>query len=236
MKKLLLLIVIGLVFLMSGCMAEMEPEVETVEIYDSISYRSSGMSYTNTLESDILYLAQDTYFDFALLYDEVMDVSLSVNEQVAYEQLLGVIDELNENTRLSYPEILNLSSGNFNIQCKDNSIPITLEDIVSFNSFKSLFEEVKTTYNTSPSSISKISYIEMRLDISLTNEEINALDKLQTLYFELYQHTHHPFDFGNRDLTELIILFESDIPYVPSESEIIQLEIAYDIIKELINE
>ena len=236
MKKLLLLFTMSIIVLLAGCMADsVEPEVQEVSIHDKIIYSTSGMSYKYSSESDILYQVDQRYFDFVVINENVLQYNLSSDEQRAYEQLFDIMDNLTASSSFSYRSIDNYSSQDFKDFSDSSQIELTLDDIVTFNALKNLIPDIETSLETTSSEITKIAYIEKLLDRTLSVEEITALDFMQTNYTELYYYDYHGFDFKTKTLNDLLFEFETKMSYVPTESEIAQLQIAYDIVTELIN-
>ena len=235
MKKLLLLFTMSIVVLLAGCMAEQEPQHIESTVYDKLLYSTSRMSYSNTSSSDILYYVDNTYFDYIILNERVMENNLTLEEASAYESLFIVLDKLNSSSSFSYPDIDDFNTQDFKDLSTTYDIQITMGDIVTYNALKTSIPNIKATLKTRSSSISKIDYMELMLGRTLTNDEVTSLELLQTNYNELYQYDFVIFDFRIKSLEDLLFEFETKISYVPTESELTQLQIAYDIVTELIN-
>ncbi len=238
MKKLTGLILVGILVLLSGCGSNEDIINEpTAVIYENLYYGWSGMSYSNTPNYDILYQIDDTYLDFIILYEKIMETDLTQEEKIAYEQVLDIVDQLEADSLYRHSQIIDLSSKEFNDLCEDNSITVTLVDIVTFNMLKELISEMKIALNSQSSSIAKLSYIEIKLEITLSNEDKEALDLLQNRYSDLFiDNPNYSFDFKTKTLEDLLLDFESNIGYIPTDDELIELETAYDILQLLINE
>ncbi|MCK5388086.1 MAG: hypothetical protein KAJ22_02275, partial [Candidatus Izimaplasma sp.] len=216
MKKLLVLVTMIIIVLLAGCMADIEPAIEDSSIYDYLKYSASSMSYINTPESDILYLINDTYSDFVILNRTIMNSNLSSEEQLAYKQLFSIMDDLSTNTTFRYRELDTYSSSDFNTLSNSSQITLTLGDIVTFNALKTLLPDIKSTLENDSSAISKIYYIEYKLDRDLTNEEVISLDLLQEKYLELYYYDFQPFDFKQKTLEDLLFEFETKTSFDPT--------------------
>jgi len=236
MKKLLVLFTMIITIILSGCSAEMEPEVTETSFYDYIQYKSYSMSYTNDSESDILYFLDNTYLDFYILNEVLLEYNLSSEEQTAYQQLFIILDELTTKSSFSYRLIDEYSSKDFKSLCDSNAITVTLSDIVTFNSLKTLIPDINTALETRSSEISKIDYVGKILNRSLTDEEISSLDFLQIKYNELFYTNYQAFNFQTNTLEDLLIEFETQFSYVPNDFEFNKLEIAYDLLTQLFNE
>ena len=144
------------------------------------------------------------------------------------------MDDLTINSGFRYRNINNYSSQEFLDFSETSQIELSLGDIVTFNALKNLIPDIETALETNSSAIEKITYIERLLNRSLTTEEIEALDFLQTNYTDLYYYDYRGFDFKTKILDDLLFEFETKLSYVPTESELTKLETAYDIITELI--
>ena len=238
MKKLIGLLLVGILVLLSGCAASEDITNEpSAVIYENLYYSWSSMSYTNTPDYDIFYQVEDSYEDFIILHEKIMEDDLTSKEKVAYKQVFDIIDQAEELSTYNYSQIIDFSSKEFNDLCETKSITLTLVDVVTFNDIKELISEIKTALNTKSSSISKLSYIEKRLDITLSSDETQALVLLQDKYSELFHYSSYDsFNFKTKALEDLLLDFENNISYTPSDNELIELEIAYDILQLLINE
>ena len=238
MKKLIGLFLVAILVLLSGCSASDDVIDEpTAVIHENLYYSLGSMSYTNTPDYDILYQVDDTYEDFVILHEKIMNTDLTQGEKTAYEQVLDIIDQVEKLSPFSYSQIIDFSSKEFNDLCESKSIILSLVDVVTFNALKELFSEMRIVLNTKSSSIAKLSYIEIRLDVTLSTEEIESLDLLQNRYSELFSYdSNYSFDFKTKSLEDLLLDFESNIEYIPSDNELLELEIAYDILQLLINE
>ena len=233
MKRLMMILFTGFILLLSGCMKADDEDILEPSIYDYLYYDFDSLSLTNTSESDILYLKQDTYFDFNYIYNELTSSNLTTSEQLVYQDLFTVTDQIADEANIEYEEIINLSSSEFRDTCDNLSIEIGLDEIVSFNSLKELIQDLETLSDSRLSRIPKLNYIELRLDITLTNEEKDSLEFLQEIYNDLYEHTYNSYDFKEETIDSLLLLFKEELNYEPNETALADIEIAYDIISRL---
>ncbi|MFK5882949.1 MAG: hypothetical protein QM489_01265 [Candidatus Izemoplasma sp.] len=235
MKKLLLSFMVGIIVVLSSCSADMDGIDDEPSIYGFLKYDFNSMTYTNTPDTDILYQVDNTYNDFIIVLDRELSTPLTQVEKEAFMSLFNIIDQLVESTNLKQSDVLELSSSDFNTQLTNNSITLSVADLITFNSYKLIIEELKTAVNQNDIHISKFDYIEETLEIHLNNDETDALDLLQSRYEELFNTTYQPFDFKNSSLNDLLVAFDEDLDYTPTDGELIRLEIAYDLLTQLFN-
>ncbi len=235
MKKILLLLFIGITVLLSSCSSMEEEPAEEYDIINGfLTYDWDTMSYTNTSTYSIMYETGNIVADFLLIHDKaLLNEELSLSKETAYIQLLLIIDEIATKSNTDHSDIINYSSADFKANCDAYSITITTTDIVTFNSFKDTVLDIESSSNRN--SISVIDYIEYRLGESLTSEEILSLDLLQSSYYELTRNFGF-FDINTHLLDALLVEFKDQIGFDPTPEELLQLEEAYNIIINLHND
>jgi len=234
MKKLRLLILMLLsMFLLIGCSME-ENVPQDADIYGYLSYDWNSMTFTNLAQEDVLNQVGNPYDDFVILHQEIMDQSFTPAEEDAYASLLSNMTELSASEHISMATILAYSSAEFRDVLEIYSIQLTLDDIVTFNTLKSLVEEIKTKMNDTVLYLSKINYIGYRLSITLDDADVRALNMLQEYYTELVAFDPS-IQILNLTFEALMIEFEQ-IGFIPSIEVRTQIEFAFEIINDLATE
>ena len=234
MKKIIsILILITGLFLLHGCSAE-SPWTEEVTIYSDLYYDFDSMTYTQTESNDILYRTGNPFDDFIILYLKTGHEAFTAQEMIAYENLFSLLTDATENSSLTVGILLTYSSSELRDLCEQKAIETTLDDIVAFNNIKQIVEDLKTTLTSTDLIIPKITYIEQRLDISLDDTTIEALDITQYTFNELFDiDQSKPFKVYTLD--ELLLQFEDNGFNLDQETQD-QISTAYSYIINLLNE
>ena len=232
MKKLsLLLSMLLMMFLFIGCAME-ENVPQEASIYGSLNYDWDSMTFTKISSDDILNHVGNPFDDFIILHEEVTGEAFTVAEFEGYEDLFSILDQLSESSNATFSTILAYSSLEFRSWLDIYSIQLTLNDIVLFNMLQSLVEEIKAEIEGSYY-LSKINYIEKRLYIDLSEDDIHGLNYLQDYCSELVEF-NPSVQITLLTFEELMIEFES-IGYIPNVETRTQLENAHQIIIDLAN-
>jgi hypothetical protein len=234
MKKLsLLLSMLLMMFLFIGCAME-ENVPQEISLYASLKYDWESMTFTQITQYDILNHVGNPFDDFVILHEEVTGEAFTVAEFEGYEDLFSMLTQLSNSSGVAIGTILTYSSQELKDRLAPySSIQLTLNDIVTFNTLKSLIEEMKAEIDGSYY-LSKINYIEKRLSIDLSDYDIHVLEYLQDYYSELV--TFNPsVQIALLTFEELMIEFES-IGYIPNVEARTQLESAHQIIIDLVTE
>ena len=237
MRKIILFILFGIFLILSGCSSK---DIDTtnidISLQDNIYYEFDSMSFTNTSEADILYLISDQYLDFKYVYYAISGKVLSSEEELAYQDLFIITKSLESDSNISLSTLLSYSSSEFNDAAEDISIILSLQDIVLFNSLKIIMSDLEELTQANSYNLSRIGYIEYRLGINLTDLEILSLELLQEQFSELYLNTYEFFNIRENTFEDLLVRLNTDLNYVPSESDSTKLETAYSLIEDIINE
>lgn len=232
MRKIKIICAMAIMLLLVGC-ASMDVITDDTNVYGNIEYNWSTMIFTDIDQADIFYQTGNSFVDFVILHQQVMEEPFIPAEGIAYLQLFTIMNQVIENSAVNYSMISGYTSAELKNVCNTYSIAITLADIITFNAYKSLIIEIKDTIGDNRFVISKLNYLELRLNRSLTNDEISSLVLLQEKFLDLNQHyvfvplLEHSFD-------DLLLAFQNQIFYVPTEQELIKLEVAYHLINDLI--
>lgn len=234
MKKIIsILILITSLFLFYGCAAE-SPWTEGVTIYSDLYFDFDSMTYTQTESNDMLYRTGNPFDDFIILYLKTGHEAFSTQEMIAYENLFLLLIEATQNNSLSVGTLLTYSSSELRDLFELKDIEITLDDIVAFNNIKQIVEDLKSTLASTDLIIPKITYIEERLDISLDDTMIEALDTTQYTFNELFD-IDQSKPFKAYTLDELLLQFEDNGFNLDQETQD-QISTAYPYIINLLTE
>ena len=125
--------------------------------------------------------------------------------------------------------ILDFSSNEFNDAIQSENMAASLDDIVIFNQIKNMINQIKIdNYNTS---IETLTYIKKRLDMTLDQSDLSALELLNHYYQQ--SGTHLDNYFIANDLNDFIILLKQH-GITPESDEIETLTRAYELISLLL--
>lgn len=242
MKKFLLILITITVILFGGCgSADMhepdpDPDPDPIEEYvtfkEAVFYSFNEFSFTVTREDDILFEYKDNLFEFELIHEMLLDHPLTSDERAAYGSLLSVLDQLHTQQNIKYDDILEFSLTELKDECESADITITTTNVIVFNQFKDIIEELMMAKGSSNRYIEKEDYLGYLLDRDLTTQEVNALDHLQVVYSKLIIDHEQEIDLTTITFTDLMIIinsFELD-EVIPNEEA---LQVAYDILQEL---
>lgn len=234
MKKIMSIILIGFILVLSGCMDEdTVPEEDYVTIYHKLNYDYGSMSFTNTSKADIFYLTGYQYFDFEYTYNQLMEEELTTEEQLAYKDLFILLETMEDSLNVTIADILSDSSSDFKDAADSLGLEIGFGDIILFNSLKEVMSELK---DSGYARVSKFIYLELQLDITLTSEEESSLEYLQELYTLAYERNYELLDLHELSLDDLILELSDTLNNEFTELELNKIEIAYDLMKRLINQ
>lgn len=255
-----MILVALIVILFSGCAnaEDQEPVIETenISVYDKVTYNSETLSIAtiddlseftsdavlSTLmldTNDIVYSIRLnysdmrlTYIEFELVYESISGKVLSSVEKKAYSDLLSVLSQLNKKAGTPYPAILNYTSSELKDECEKEQILITATNIIVFNQFKELLDEMIETNGSSYESIEKVDYLNSLLDRMLTVIEVDALEHLQIIYYDLNVTYNQDIDLSSISFEDLMEEIDSFEVYTepPDPSKI---RVAYDILQEI---
>jgi hypothetical protein len=231
MKKMkIIFILMGLISILIGC-ASREPYEETLSIHSHLSYDWNLMTFTNTSSKDILYQAGNSYDDFIILHQEISLESLSINQKIALRNLFDQLDELSLQSNVKLGEILSYSSIELKQAMDTHEMTLTLDHVIVFNQLKSDIDLLKQIMESNTFHLSKVNYIEKRLSVTLSDEDIEGLVLLQSVYEELVN-IQSDIRIYEKSFHELIVLFES-IGYIANQEDVVVLENAYQKIMSL---
>ncbi len=196
------------------------------------------MTYTNTEPIDILYKIGNPMDDFSIFYLATEGEQMPVEKSEIVNEILPVLTYLNEESGYSFTSLFNRSSEELNSLAISKSITLTLTQIVAFNEMKLFISELQSNISSQAYSIGKIDYIELRLDRTLTQEEIDALELLQLYYprSSLVEYTTTITGnslYSGSSYSGVESAFVVIVPDPPTEEELAIMEVAYDLLAAL---
>lgn len=225
MKKLVLLCMIGLsVFFLQAC--AMGPMDQEASFNTPLYFSELTLTFTNTTEVDILYDTGNPTDDFTLLYELYAD-NPTAEQKVIYRDFMDTLEIVSIASHRDYGYLFNLSSSEIKELYDAESIPFGINEVVIFNEIKDEIAYYKET-QSSPR-VSKIEYIEFRLNRDLNSEEISNLFFLQDIYNE-FKAYNSGFSLKTDSFESLIAYFEAGRF---TETEQTNLESAYTLIQSI---
>lgn len=240
MKKFRLILLALIVILFGGCMADADVEdpdpdpdpIESPSMYDTVSYSFKDLTFYIIQEEDILYDTHDIVLEFSLVYESIMNESLSEEESYIYGSLLTVLQELSIASSTSYEDVLEMTVQEFKDECDAQDITITTTNVIVFDQFKGLLEDLRTTGSISRRYIEKELYLTAFLARTLSSNELDALEHLQIINSDLYNTYDETIDFSTISFEDFmaIVTLHTEYTVTPVEAD---LEIAYNILQEI---
>ncbi len=238
MKKLTIMFLLLLVVLFSGCAMkdEMDPQDDGIVYDPSMSeymfYNWNTMTFSNTSQYDIMYKTENPVKDFLILREGVDDLMISEPQTEGYVVTLDILNTYAISSGNELSESLTYTSDELVSKTKAYNIEVNAMDIITYNALKVEIEDIKDNLNGRSSYLTKEEYIEARIERTLTQDEIIALEYLQSKFMEL-QETTAPFVIADNDFNDLLNHLATHLDYTPTEEQRSTLEIAFNIIKSL---
>lgn len=231
MKKLkLIMILFGLLMITMSCSSQ-DPFDDDLSIYGNLRYDWLSMTFTQNNSFDILYQAGNPFDDFVILHQEVTQKTLLLSDMNSMRDLFDVLTELSNKSDEDIGIILLYTSSVLKQAMDSHMIVLTIDHIVVFNQLKVMIDEIKDESDDSNFYISKMKYIEKRRMISLSFDEIEALDLLQENYASLLD-IDSSIRIYEQSFDQLMLIFEENLYVIDEETKLI-LENAYQIIMSL---
>lgn len=234
MRRLLLLTILLFVVVLSGCSAnrEMDPNEELYSFDSYLMYDLETLRYSTSNKADILYEVGSVSTDYIITKNRMSE--LSENEEAAYKSTLSLIDTVNvQATTFSLQEITTYSSSDLADYAYASNVELTITDVITFNTIKAEIEEFQTS---NIPIISREHYVAALIDRELTTEEVNGFYLLQEEYFVLVDNNDITYSFKTNTFEELLVLFDTYMGYVPSNEDLINLELAYNVLNTILLE
>lgn len=234
MRKFLLVTMLLIVALLSGCSQSDDAGFDDYLSFDSILvYRSSTLTFINTDQSNVLYGTGNVPIDYMINAEYSKEFTLS--EKEAYVSILAILDEIDTTfTSFSYTLIPSYTSKDIEQYAVNTGIELTITDIITFNKIKT---EMKVQIDSNHVTIlTKQKYVELRIGRELTPDELEGFNILQEHYYGLVMSSGIGYSFETNTFDELLELFNDEINYVPSQEVQVKLESAYLIIHSLVTE
>lgn len=221
MKKLyttFILMILSLILV--SCSADYDGISEPT-MASSLSYDWHTLTFTNLAFDDIFSQTSTPIDDINILHQQVYAEPLSDEAIQSYVDLFALMERLYTEGSQTYLDILSLDSSEFQSLLDDIDLTPTITDIIVFNTLKSLASS--NQYIT----ISKQSYYEYRTSITLSYEDINQLETLQTYIYQLYP----SYPIVSVDFQTL--KDDLDIAFSITVDDYVELESAFNLIHQL---
>jgi len=221
MKKIFIALSMMLMIFFIGCSSAAPMEYQT-SIHDVFSYSYTKGEFNNKDDSDIIKYLIDYSTDRVLMMEFAVEEELISEFTDTERNLIDKVYLITEGTSVSYQELFDSSSQEFNSYAVAAGVELTIDDIVSFNDLKLKLVGAGVVF------ISKRNFIEFKLGESLTNEQISGYDLLQEVYLDLLNN-YGAYDLQEVSYEELL----SDIEIVGisvSEDDLEILETGFDLI------
>jgi hypothetical protein len=221
MKKIFIGLSMILMILLIGCSSAAPMEYQT-SIHDVFSYSYTKGEFNNKDESDIIKYLIDYSTDRVLMMEFAVEEELISDFTETERSLIEKVYLITEGTSVSYQELFDSSSQEFNAYAVAAGVELTIDDIVSFNDLKLKLVEAGVVF------ISKRNFIEFKLGESLTSEQISGYDLLQELYLDLLN------NYGSYDLRdksyEAMISDMDNAGLTVAEADLAILEAGFELI------
>ncbi len=225
MKKLYMLLMIMIFsFTLYSCAAGGGYDVQITPSIsgDTLSFDYRTLTYTTNKNNDILEIIGNPNEDFIIMYQQAKNEYFNDESLNLYHHMLNNLIQLSELESVNIGSLLDLSSTELNALMISHDISVTVDDIVIFNEMKAAKASAYQNY------ISKVTYINERLHIILSSDEINSLDLFQETYID---YLDYQTSFIIKDFTyEEIIEKYTSVGMNLSEDTLEDLKIAYDIL------
>jgi len=213
--------------LLFSCSAAMDYDAPSINT--SLTYSWDTLTYTNTRNYDIFYQAGNPIDDFIILHQRAFNVALDETEINAYNQLFNILNDIADAQYISIGDTFNYSSTELNEYAKNGDLSLSINDIVTFNTFK----DIKTSLEKTPYYISKTDYYQLRTNQLLTNEQYNSLELLQEYFNKLYHQlglsdiSRYSYDYIKE---QCLLLYNP-----PSDEQLLDIKEGYELIQLLLN-
>ena len=211
------------------CLDESEPIY--ISFDETLTYNVNLYSFIGTSRQDILYNTYDLQEDYILVSTKALNIVYNDFEAVEYGLVLDSVSELATYSNSSIEYVVDLQTSELTELASDASISLTPQNIFTLNSLKlrqdELVEKTNGFYQ-----LSKSAYLEARLDISLTNQNIINFERLQYLFSDIHYQYGEVFYIKDNTFEEFLIHLEE----LYSEEDILSyqdLEDEYNLLKSL---
>lgn len=229
MRKLKSVIIMILtVFFIYGCASQM-PYDDEPNLYGDLTYDFNKMTFTETLDYDIMYHLGNPMDDFVILHQEILGISLTENEFVKYQNLFDLLIELSVLTNQDIGLFLSYSSTDLKNTLDNHDLVLTLDTIVTFNGLKIIINDLKQSKNILK--IKTIDYIKARISSDLSESQIQGLEILQAYQKDVLYH-NASFKLYTASLDDLIVIYET-LGFIPTDLEKQAIDDALEMIKNL---
>ncbi len=143
-----------------------------IDFDDHLTYSWDTLSINNVSEYDILSFVVNDYQDYTIAITSTVAIE---DRPEGLADLLMKLETIGDAASQSLIQLYGLSSSQLRELSETHTITLTIEDIVRFNDFKAF-----TATLSQPVSLLKSSIIEDRIDRTLTAQEVQGFDSMQT--------------------------------------------------------
>jgi len=220
MKKILntLLILIAS-FILVSCAANFD--MGSPQINDELSYNWQTLTYTNLDLNDIFSQTSQPIDDIVILHQKAYEKTLSQEAYESYVHLFYLMQALSIKENQMIGSYLNYSSSEFQEALTTYNLSATITDIYMFNALKDL---KALTFNDI---LSKTDYYHLRTDLSLSTEDLFALNTLQDYIAD------YPLEKALITYDKNVLIQDLTNYYQLDEETINTLDDAYELINKL---
>ena len=190
MKKIFIALSMMLMIFLIGCSSAAPMEYQN-SIHDVFSYSYTKGEFNNNNDSDIIKYLIDYSTDRVLMMEIAVEEELISEFTDTERSLIDKVYLITKGTSVSYKELFDSSSQEFNSYAVAAGVELTIDDIVSFNDLKLKLVEAGAVF------INKRNFIEFKFGESLTDDQISGYDLLQGVYQDLLN------NYGAYDLQEI---------------------------------
>lgn len=223
MKKLFVLSLIILMIFV-GCSSS--TMMENLSIYDNTTYSYEDLSFIDKNQDDVLYYIYNDFQDFLVMVEVAKTKDLISDIPSDLEMIVNTLSVLSEKSGESFRSLVEKTSAELNTLAINNSLSLTVDDIVGFNNLKTFLLSL-----TGRTTISKITYIELLLDRELSNEEKSGLNLLQDEYINIRRNDYY-FSLTDLDYPGFELVLIDNNPEI-SDTNLDLIEIGYSVFLEL---
>ena len=182
MKKIFLALSFIIMIFFLGCSAESNIDYTSEpssELPSYIYYQVNYYRISNISEYSLLYYVSDGYEDLVITLNKIEE-SNNIEIPVNTYTILNTLYEISDKGNVSIKELMLLSNTDLYKLANENSVTLSVDDIVGFNDFKELVKILPSYVH-----ITIEEYLSYYLGREITEVEISRLSLLQGNYYLL---------------------------------------------------
>lgn len=230
MKKRILLLLVVLTTLLSSCAAkEGNLDVPQMDLNDYLQYNFDTATYNNTHEYDLIFGIHNYKTEFYHMYNKAIEQGyltedLSETQIDSFDSFFAKLEEINQHDL----SIFEMDAKELQSLFAANNVELEVMDVFTFKSIKEVFASLQDQ----TIKITRLDYIETLLTRPLTKEERISFEKYHSLINEIFESASEPLYLGIT-LDEFKETAKNVIYRDPTDEELAEVEIAYNILEEL---